>query len=266
MSCTSLHLIAYGASASVGGRFDPDVRLDAGESCYRLLFCQSGQVILRFADRKAYIAKKGDVILFAPNEPIEYRLGSQHNVVWVCIAGSEAAAWLTPVFDASPVCSLGALPAPLRHCLDALAQERYLGLLQNEAAVSAHLTLLLTYLQRAAKRLPPTPPAEFAKLLPALTAMEREYALGRAVADYAKLCRLSEYYFIRFFHKYMGMSPVAYRTKLRTEHACLRLETTDQSIAEIAKAVGYTDAAQFCKQFKAQTGQTPRAYRKETQP
>ncbi len=50
--------------------------------------------------------------------------------------------------------------------------------------------------------------------------------------------------------------------KLRADRASRQLVDTDQSVAEIAEAVGFTDPTVFSRAFKNWTGQSPRDYRR----
>jgi AraC-like DNA-binding protein len=51
-------------------------------------------------------------------------------------------------------------------------------------------------------------------------------------------------------------------TKLRADRASRELIDTDQPVAEIAEAVGFTDPTVFSRAFKNWTGQSPREYRR----
>lgn len=51
-------------------------------------------------------------------------------------------------------------------------------------------------------------------------------------------------------------------TKLRADRASRELIDTDQPVAEIAEAVGFTDSTVFSRAFKNWTGQSPREYRR----
>ena len=50
--------------------------------------------------------------------------------------------------------------------------------------------------------------------------------------------------------------------KLRIAHACRMLDSTDESISTICAASGYNNIANFNRQFLAEMGMTPTAYRK----
>jgi transcriptional regulator GlxA family with amidase domain len=49
---------------------------------------------------------------------------------------------------------------------------------------------------------------------------------------------------------------------IRLEHAKTLLETTDQTLEELAEKVGYEDAAFFSRLFRRSVGLTPAQYRR----
>ena len=65
----------------------------------------------------------------------------------------------------------------------------------------------------------------------------------------------------RTFRRAFGCSLGEYVRRFRIERARQALLATDQSLASIAVAAGFSDQAHFCRQFKAATGTTPGAYR-----
>ena len=60
----------------------------------------------------------------------------------------------------------------------------------------------------------------------------------------------------------MGTTLTKEITQLRSKKATRALADTDQPIAEIAEAVGFTDPTVFSRAFKNWTGQSPRDYRR----
>ena len=62
------------------------------------------------------------------------------------------------------------------------------------------------------------------------------------------------------FRKCLGMTPIAYRNKLRMDYA-RRLLAEGLSIEEAAKASGFKDYFYFSRQFKKETGMTPGQYK-----
>lgn len=69
-------------------------------------------------------------------------------------------------------------------------------------------------------------------------------------------------YFIAFFKKYFGVSPLRYVSNLRIEKAKSLLKSTSLPIHEIAVRTGYHDLYHFSRRFKEQTGYSPSDFRK----
>lgn len=80
--------------------------------------------------------------------------------------------------------------------------------------------------------------------------------------DYAREFCLSRYHLAHIFKKYTGMSPIAYRNRLRLRYAKGMLEKTDLSIAEIAENNGFAGQQYFCEAFKESFGISPSEYRR----
>lgn len=69
--------------------------------------------------------------------------------------------------------------------------------------------------------------------------------------------------FLRRFRRATGLTPTAYRHALRLGQAQLLLETTRQTVDQIAWAIGYDDPGAFRRLFQAHLGLSPRAYRQK---
>jgi transcriptional regulator GlxA family with amidase domain len=67
----------------------------------------------------------------------------------------------------------------------------------------------------------------------------------------------------RRFLEATGVPPMAYRARLRTEHARRLLRETTLSNQEIARAVGFATVQAFQRAFRRETGATPSAVRAE---
>ena len=68
--------------------------------------------------------------------------------------------------------------------------------------------------------------------------------------------------FARRFRKATGQSPQDYVLSLRIEEAKQILETTQTSVEDIARAVGYEDLSSFRRIFKRRSGVTPSEHRR----
>jgi len=87
------------------------------------------------------------------------------------------------------------------------------------------------------------------------------YGLG-SPEDYANMCYMGKFHFLRIFKNITGSSPIEYRNNIRLEHAKELLTDTDSSIDEISRNLGYNSNVYFCNAFKAKTGMSPSQYRK----
>jgi AraC family transcriptional regulator, regulatory protein of adaptative response / methylphosphotriester-DNA alkyltransferase methyltransferase len=92
--------------------------------------------------------------------------------------------------------------------------------------------------------------------------MEREYRNGLALEQLALQVGVSKYHLQRVFKLNTGISPSEYMTKLRMDEAMLRLKTTEETITEIAHAIGYKSSAHFSSVFRHHIGCTPSVYKK----
>jgi transcriptional regulator GlxA family with amidase domain len=78
----------------------------------------------------------------------------------------------------------------------------------------------------------------------------------------ARLCHMSEDYFIRRFRECVGQSPARYIQEQRVLQAAQCLLFTADSIETIAAASGFANRFYFSRVFTRQMGVSPAAYRK----
>jgi AraC-like DNA-binding protein len=74
---------------------------------------------------------------------------------------------------------------------------------------------------------------------------------------------LSHFHFIRAFKDSVGLSPYQYVLKARVGVAVEMLSKGGLSIADVALAVGFSDASQLNRVFRKVIGVTPTAFRRE---
>jgi AraC family transcriptional regulator of adaptative response / methylphosphotriester-DNA alkyltransferase methyltransferase len=91
--------------------------------------------------------------------------------------------------------------------------------------------------------------------------IERDYHHALTLEHISLHVWMSKYHLQRVFKRNTGMSPLEYVTKLRINEAATRLQTTEQTITDIAHDLGYTSSAHFSNVFRQQTGYTPSEYR-----
>jgi transcriptional regulator GlxA family with amidase domain len=77
----------------------------------------------------------------------------------------------------------------------------------------------------------------------------------------AEAVHLSRSQLFRCFDATVEMSPLAYLRKMRVERMARLLASTDLSVAEVARAVGWTDPSYASRCFHAAYGVSPTEYR-----
>lgn len=81
------------------------------------------------------------------------------------------------------------------------------------------------------------------------------------MSDAARLALMSEPSFSKYFKRASGLTFSDMVKRLRIANACRMLDQTDRSVSSISTAVGYTNLANFNRQFLAEMSVTPREYR-----
>ncbi|MFX3633873.1 MAG: helix-turn-helix domain-containing protein [Candidatus Pristimantibacillus sp.] len=77
----------------------------------------------------------------------------------------------------------------------------------------------------------------------------------------AEAVHLHPNYFISYFKKHFGVSPLKYVNRKRTDRAKLLLSTTSLSVKEIADQTGFKETNHFTKFFRKETSLSPTDYR-----
>lgn len=93
------------------------------------------------------------------------------------------------------------------------------------------------------------------------TYLRKHFSASVDVGDLAAAFGMSPSNFRRRWKQRMGISPLDYVTQLRMAEACRRLMSSDETVAEVAKAVGYADPYYFSRLFRRRIGIPPGAYR-----
>ncbi|MHB1485541.1 MAG: AraC family transcriptional regulator [Saccharofermentanales bacterium] len=91
--------------------------------------------------------------------------------------------------------------------------------------------------------------------------MEADYKQKMSIDDIASKLFINKFDLIRKFKKYLGITPYDYMLKYRIMQAKILLNTTSDSIGDIANNVGFDDSSHFIKMFKKVEGCTPLKFR-----
>lgn len=94
--------------------------------------------------------------------------------------------------------------------------------------------------------------------------VEDNYMNRITVASASKRFFMSQGYFLHFCRKNLGISFMNYVKSFRVAKACEMLSETELPISEIARLCGFGGTSQFNRSFRADTGTSPRTYRKNS--
>lgn len=131
-----------------------------------------------------------------------------------------------------------------------------------EAALLGKLINLIVFLSRSYQNSKSINSEALLRVGTVISTMEQEFAEDWQLEDFVKISGLSRSHFMRTFTKATGEPPFEYLIQIRLQKAIQRLQSTSQSISEIALDVGFNDSNYFTRQFKKRKGLSPLAYRK----
>jgi AraC family transcriptional regulator, L-rhamnose operon transcriptional activator RhaR len=96
----------------------------------------------------------------------------------------------------------------------------------------------------------------------AIEYMKTNYNSDITLSELAMQSFISKNYFSKVFKDVTGTNFSDYIQSLRTDKACILLQTTDMKVTDIAFQVGFKDIKFFYEVFKKITGKTPGDFRK----
>lgn len=122
---------------------------------------------------------------------------------------------------------------------------------------------LLTLLKREILQINHPDRENFDRVALVVQDMNKSFNSDRTLEDYAAMCAMSKYHFLRTFEKIVGCTPIEYRNNIRLQHAVDLLVEEKLSIEEISGIVGYSSASYFSSAFKKKYGLSPNTYKRE---
>lgn len=131
-----------------------------------------------------------------------------------------------------------------------------------ERLCASKLFALFSLLERKSKEETSSMGKYFDKISFVIQKMNKEYHIDYTLDDYAKMCNMSKFHFLRVFKDLTGSSPLEYRNTIRLHHVKEQLTDTNIPIGEIAENAGFCSPSRFCDAFRKKVGVSPSQYRK----
>jgi AraC-like DNA-binding protein len=96
-----------------------------------------------------------------------------------------------------------------------------------------------------------------------LALLHKDPARPWSITDFAKSVGLSRTRFVERFRRFLGKSPMVYLAEWRLKLAAEILQSTEDSVAAVAEAVGYGSEASFNRAFRREFGRPPARFRRD---
>ncbi len=112
-------------------------------------------------------------------------------------------------------------------------------------------------LAKCAPEIPEQLSSGHARIARGVAALEAQFLANNAISEYAALCGLRENRFRLLFAERFGISPVEYRNTLRMRYAHALMKNFHCSVAEAARAAGFTSTSYFCRLHRKMFGSSP---------
>ena len=239
-----------------------------GRVDYQLIYISAGQAHFHFDNEENdTIVTAGNMVLFRPRElqKYEYYGEDKTEVYWVHFTGSDVKNILRKygIKDNMRTFFVGTsleyeriykrMISELQRCQD--DYEELLTILMRHLLISIHREL-----QKKRKLSDVYLDNEMDM---AAQYFSNNYSNKINIEEYAQSRGMSISWFIRSFKKYTGTTPMQYIVSARIANAQLLLETTQYSVSEISRIVGYDNPLYFSRLFHKTKGFSPSEYRKK---
>jgi AraC-like DNA-binding protein len=236
-----------------------------GYISYLLIYTLDGKGYASYRDRE-YQLSKGQVLLMDCFDYQEYRTDAKElwEFKWIHFNGSSSREYYKIIYENhGPVIDMGDNKS-IQEYIDQIYQLLCGDDRQFEIKVSCIVVQMLTDILL-------TTPGSKSGMLDdnsrsnmegVIELIDKYYDSNVSLDDMASAANLSKYHFLRSFKKATGYSPYEYLVKFRINKAKSMLESTSDTVEQIALKVGFDSTSNFIGTFKRLEQITPLRYRK----
>ena len=229
---------------------------------YLLIYCTEGCGQLK-AGKHQWAINAGDIISLPEGLAHNYRADSNQpwSIYWAHYSGTLAREYSQRICAGEPFAQIGLQPRLIAdfEALFALRRNGY----STDAYIhsACQLKQMLSFIAYTAQRYQAQPGQviNLGKIEELMHLHLGDCLNLQALADDANL---SKYHFTRKFKQLTGHSPIQHFIHLKMQLACQLLDSTANSVKQVAVETGYKDAYYFSRLFKQVIGISPSEYRR----
>lgn len=232
---------------------DITTKREHGRLDYQIIYIENGYGRFWIED-KVVNAEKGDIIILHPGEKnfYEFYKGSDSSFYWIHFTGTGAKELLKQLKLDGHIYKTNNF-YEFKNTVESMKNACLTTDFTTDHFLTSSVYLLLTKISGNIYSLK-------SPVFKALEKMQNQNINEANISEYANLCGLSEYHFIRTFKKTMGVTPHQYMARLTVQKAISILSTTNLNISETAYTLGFQDSLYFSRFFKKQMGVSPKNY------
>ena len=210
-----------------------------------------------------YSVRANDVLLTWPNDAVSFHssLEAPLEYAWVGFKGNDSAMLLaqTNLSRLNPLINIPQSEKMIAYMEEIYQHRGHQS--ENATSMNGYLYLYLSELIHAKYAGLPVNDSAKAVIEQAVSYIVTHYSQKITETQLAQSVSVSRSWLYRSFVRYLGASPMRYINEYRVEQAGILLRDPSVSIANVARAVGFSDPFYFSKVFKKLKGVSPSEYR-----
>ena len=226
----------------------------SGLNSFLMFYIKEGELLFEYEGR-SFVAHKKDIVILDCMKPQRYQALTRTSFYWFHFDGSASRAYFEHFKENRGI-----------HFQNTRGMEEHFVLIHDlmrsgcpdEGIMSVHIHRIMALLFSSVGT-GGTPSDIVARARVYLAAHYMEQLSAEQIAEAS---RVSPSHLFRLFRKETGLTPYAYLTNVRMEHAMKMLLNTSYTVEEIADYCAFCSSANFIRAFRQSTGVTPRKYRK----